>query len=107
MTAGSGLKEVVLDWAPVAGALAIVAAVVFLLAPSFGIFVLAWTLQGVFRALDSGPLEAWYVDTAHAEDPTAPVERALTRAGHLARPRRVTPAARPAPCLAGRGSAPA
>jgi hypothetical protein len=65
----------------IAGALAIVAAVVFLLAPSFGIFVLAWTLQGVFRALDSGPLEAWYVDTAHAEDPTAPVERALTRAG--------------------------
>ena len=65
----------------VAGALAIVAAVVFLLAPSFGIFVLAWTLQGVFRALDSGPLESWYVDTAHAEDPTVPVERALTRAG--------------------------
>jgi Major Facilitator Superfamily len=65
----------------VAGALAIVAAVVFLFAPSFGIFVLAWTLQGVFRALDSGPLEAWYVDTAHADDPAVPVERALTRAG--------------------------
>ena len=64
-----------------AGALAVVAAVVFLFAPSFGVFVLAWTLQGIFRALDSGPLEAWYVDTAHADDPAIPVERALTRAG--------------------------
>jgi predicted MFS family arabinose efflux permease len=38
-------------------------------------------LQGVFRALDSGPLESWYVDTAHADDPTVPVERALSAAG--------------------------
>ncbi|HZA04475.1 MAG TPA: MFS transporter [Propionibacteriaceae bacterium] len=65
----------------VAGITAIVAAVIFVLAPSFVIFVLAWGLQGIFRALDSGPLEAWYVDTAHAEDPQAPVERALARAG--------------------------
>lgn len=65
----------------VAGAIAIVAASVFVLAPSFGLFVLAWALQGIFRALDSGPLEAWYVDAAHAEDCHAPVERALARAG--------------------------
>jgi predicted MFS family arabinose efflux permease len=65
----------------VAGGIAIVAAVVFVLAPSFPIFVLAWALQGIFRALDSGPLEAWYVDASHAEDPHAPVERVLTRAG--------------------------
>ena len=65
----------------VAGAIAIVAAVVFVLAPSFGVFVLAWALQGIFRALDSGPLEAWYVDTTHADDPQAPVERVLARAG--------------------------
>jgi hypothetical protein len=65
----------------VAGGTAIVAAVVFVLAPSFPIFVLAWALQGIFRALDSGPLEAWYVDASRAEDPHAPVERVLTRAG--------------------------
>ncbi|HYI59919.1 MAG TPA: MFS transporter, partial [Microlunatus sp.] len=65
----------------VAAVLAIVAAVAFVLAPSFGVFVLAWTLQGIFRALDSGPLEAWYVDAAHAVDPRAPVERVLARAG--------------------------
>jgi Major Facilitator Superfamily len=65
----------------VAGVLAIVAALSFVLAPSFPIFVLAWALQGIFRALDSGPLEAWYVDAAHAEDPNAPVERVLARAG--------------------------
>lgn len=53
----------------------------FLAAHSFWVFVLAWALQGVFRALDSGPLEAWYVDTAHADDPTIPVERALSAAG--------------------------
>ena len=65
----------------IAGVIAIVAAVVFVFAPSFPIFVLAWGLQGIFRALDSGPLEAWYVDTAHADDPEVPVERTLSRAG--------------------------
>lgn len=43
-------------------------------------FVLAALLQGVYRALDSGPLEAWYVDAAHADDPSVPVERALSQA---------------------------
>ena len=31
-----------------------------------------WSCQGVFRALDSGPLEAWYVDATLAADPAAP-----------------------------------
>jgi predicted MFS family arabinose efflux permease len=53
----------------------------FLVAQSFWMFVVALTLQGVFRALDSGPLEAWYVDTAHADDPEVPVEDALSKAG--------------------------
>ena len=44
-------------------------------------FVLAAALQGVYRALDSGPMEAWYVDAAHAEDATIPVDQALSRAG--------------------------
>jgi len=43
--------------------------------------VAAAALQGVHRALDSGPVEAWYVDTARADDPSAPVERALAAAG--------------------------
>jgi hypothetical protein len=34
-------------------------------------------LQGVFRALDSGPLEAWFVDATLAADPGAPIERGL------------------------------
>jgi hypothetical protein len=65
----------------VAAVIAIVAAGIFLLAHSFVIFVLAWALQGIFRALDSGPLEAWYVDAVQAVDSGAPVERTLARAG--------------------------
>lgn len=53
----------------------------FLAAHTFWLFFAALALQGVFRALDSGPLEAWYVDTAHADDPTVPVEKALAAAG--------------------------
>ena len=45
------------------------------------LFALAWAVQGVGRALDSGPLEAWYVDTVHATDPGADVTPALSRAG--------------------------
>jgi predicted MFS family arabinose efflux permease len=63
-----------------AGVLAVVSGVVFLLAHSLWVFVLALALQGVFRALDSGPLEAWYVDTALADDPEVPVDRALSQA---------------------------
>jgi len=37
--------------------------VIYLAADSFGAFFVAFALQGVFRALDSGPLEAWDVDT--------------------------------------------
>lgn len=50
-------------------------------ADTFWSFFAALALQGVFRALDSGPLEAWYVDAAHADDPTVPVEKALSAAG--------------------------
>jgi predicted MFS family arabinose efflux permease len=60
---------------------ALAAGLVYVTAHTFGAFVVALLLQGVFRALDSGPLEAWYVDTAHADDPAVKVEAALTRAG--------------------------
>lgn len=59
----------------------VVASVAFLFAGSFWSFAIAAGLQGVFRALDSGPLEAWYVDTVHAVAPDADVDGALAAQG--------------------------
>lgn len=39
--------------------------------------VAAFALQGVYRALESGPLDAWYVDRARAIEPDAPIDRGL------------------------------
>ncbi|HEY7597253.1 MAG TPA: MFS transporter [Actinophytocola sp.] len=44
----------------------------------FAVFAM---LQGVYRALDSGPLEAWYVDARLAADPSAKLERGLSAGG--------------------------
>ncbi|WP_309617419.1 MFS transporter [Salinibacterium sp.] len=60
---------------------AIGSAVVFAFADTFAAFVVALVMQGVFRALDSGPLEAWYVDTARASDPLVLIEDGLAKAG--------------------------
>ncbi len=65
----------------VAGIIALVATVLFVLSTSLWLFALASALQGVYRALDSGPLEAWYVDTAQAAAPGVAIERTLARAG--------------------------
>jgi predicted MFS family arabinose efflux permease len=46
-------------------------------ADSLAMFAAAMFLQGVFRALDSGPLEAWYVDATLAVDPEARIESGL------------------------------
>jgi MFS family permease len=54
---------------------------IYLAADSFAAFFVAFALQGVFRALDSGPLEAWYVDATHAADPEAQIQRGLSGAG--------------------------
>ncbi|TAJ48001.1 MAG: MFS transporter [Herbiconiux sp.] len=62
------------------GVLAVLSTVLFVVADMFWMFAIAMVLQGVFRALDSGPLEAWYVDTAQASDPHVPIDRALSRA---------------------------
>jgi predicted MFS family arabinose efflux permease len=64
-----------------AGCLAVLATALFLLADSLWLFALASALQGVYRALDSGPLESWYVDTAQAAAPGVAIERTLARAG--------------------------
>src|SRR6476646_9583273 len=47
-------------------------------ADSVALFAAAMILQGIFRALDSGPLEAWYVDATLAADPTAEMEHGLS-----------------------------
>ena len=49
----------------------------FLVAHSFALFAAAAALAGIFRALDSGPLEAWYVDAAHAANPQARIDRGM------------------------------
>lgn len=41
----------------------------------------AAAVQGLYRALESGPLESWYVDASLAADPGADIERGLARAG--------------------------
>jgi len=53
-------------------------------AGSLPLFVAVFALQGVYRALDSGPLDAWYVDAALAADPDADIESGLSRGGAVA-----------------------
>jgi MFS family permease len=50
-------------------------------ATTFTGFALAAALMGVFRALDSGPLEAWYVDHERATGRAQHVPRGLGAAG--------------------------
>ncbi|MYW66316.1 MFS transporter [Streptomyces sp. SID8379] len=46
------------------------------------VFALAMVLKGAARALNSGPAEAWYVDTVHAhEGPDAELRPGLARGG--------------------------
>ncbi|SKC75193.1 MFS transporter [Krasilnikoviella flava] len=59
----------------------VLAATTFLLAQTVWAFVVAAALTGLFRALDSGPLEAWFVDAVHAEHPGADVDRTLAHQG--------------------------
>jgi len=61
----------------------VVAGAVFYTATAWWQFAVAAVLTGVFRALDSGPLEAWFVDTVHESEPEADVDRALSAQGTL------------------------
>lgn len=65
----------------VAAVVGAVAVVVMVIAEGVGGLLLAWALRGVFHALDSGPLEAWYVDQALADDPRHDLQVDLARAG--------------------------
>ena len=61
----------------VAGILSLCSTTVVAFSQSVALFVFAWCVEGVFRALDSGPLEAWYVDETLAADPGADIESGL------------------------------
>ncbi len=54
-----------------------------LAAGSVTTFALAWAVTGVFRALDSGPLEAWFVDAEHARGAASEVPSGLAKAGSV------------------------
>ena len=53
--------------------------VVYATATSLTGFVVGVLLLGIGRALDSGPVEAWYVDTVHRIEPAADVAPGLAR----------------------------
>ncbi|MGH3433610.1 MAG: MFS transporter, partial [Thermocrispum sp.] len=61
-----------------AGGFGMAAVVLMLFAHTFPVLAAAYAMQGVFRALDSGPLEAWFVDRTLAADPRARLERGLS-----------------------------
>lgn len=62
----------------VAGVFSLVSMAISSFAHSVALFALAWTIEGIYRALDSGPLESWYVDSALAADPDADIESTLS-----------------------------
>ncbi|HSJ52326.1 MAG TPA: MFS transporter [Anaerolineae bacterium] len=62
---------------------ALLASVSFVFALSFPAMLLAFVLNGVGRALASGALDAWFVDSFQAADPNAKLQAALARAGSV------------------------
>jgi MFS family permease len=65
----------------VATVIELISVVVLLFAYSLPLLALVWALQGIYRALESGPLDAWYVDAALAADPDADIEGGLSAGG--------------------------
>lgn len=59
----------------------LVSLAILLSSRSFAWIVVAFAIQGIFRALESGPLDSWYVDAARDADPEVDVERGLSRGG--------------------------
>lgn len=64
-----------------AGLINLASLVLLLVADSVILLGLSYLLQGVYRALDSGPLESWFVDRALAADPGADIETGLSHGG--------------------------
>ncbi|HEY7272597.1 MAG TPA: MFS transporter [Actinoplanes sp.] len=67
-----------------AGLVDLASLAVLTVADSVFLFAVVYLLQGIYRALDSGPLESWYVDQALAADEHADIESALSRGGVVA-----------------------
>jgi MFS family permease len=72
-----GRKRVAL----LAHTLNILSGVVLLLSFSFWGFLVGMILMGIGRALNSGALDAWYVDSLQAADPDIDLQPALAQAG--------------------------
>ncbi|TDV42737.1 MFS transporter [Actinophytocola oryzae] len=58
-------------------AVAVASTALLVFADTFAMFALVYVMQGVYRALDSGPLDAWYIDATLDADPDAKLERGL------------------------------
>jgi DHA1 family tetracycline resistance protein-like MFS transporter len=63
----------------VAGVVNLAALALLAAADSVLLLATSYLLQGVFRALDSGPLESWFVDQSLAADLGADIERGLSQ----------------------------
>jgi len=59
----------------------LIALALFVVADTFWLLVAVRMLQGAYRALESGPLDAWYVDATLSADPDADIERGMSRGG--------------------------
>jgi DHA1 family tetracycline resistance protein-like MFS transporter len=63
----------------VAGVVNLAALALLAAADSVLLLATSYLLQGVFRALDSGPLESWFVDQSLAAERDADIERGLSQ----------------------------
>jgi DHA1 family quinolone resistance protein-like MFS transporter len=60
------------------------ASLTFLFAFSLPVFLLAFSLNGIGRALSSGALDAWFIDALQAADPDIDLQPELARANTVA-----------------------
>jgi MFS family permease len=65
----------------VASIFEIVTLLVLVMATSVVWFAAAFAIQGIYRALESGPLDAWFVDAMNDAQPGYDIERGLGRGG--------------------------
>jgi MFS transporter, DHA1 family, tetracycline resistance protein len=54
---------------------------VLVVADTLPVVLGVFAFQGVYRALESGPLDAWYVDTAQAIDPDTDIDSTMAASG--------------------------
>lgn len=63
-----------------AALMAVAAGIVTALGTSFAALAVAAAIRGIARALDSGPLQSWYVDRSREIAPDAPIRGGLSQA---------------------------